>query len=185
MAGKGRRPWFLVVALVGGWLFGAQGLVNGCTLISYYKDDHVMEPQPGDEGHEADFARLEPWKKALDAAKNRVFPLSAATLVLGGAMVVFAARAMGGRPRARDALIQIACVQAAVSILMYVMTPDVRAAEDQVERDAGYGAVFRRYAPPTLLGLRTLASALIVLALTRPRARAYFDPSKLGSVSER
>jgi hypothetical protein len=182
---KGQRPWFLVVALVAGWLFGAHGLVNGCSLISYYKDDAVAESATSsDDAHHDDFVRLEPWKKALDGAKNRVFPLSAATLVLGGAMVVFAARAMGGRPRARDALIQIACVQALVAILMYALTPDVRAAEDQVERDAGYGAVFRRYAPPSLLVLRTLASALIVLALTRPRARAYFDPAGLDSVPE-
>jgi hypothetical protein len=181
---KGRRPWFLVIALVGAWLFGAQGLVNGCSLISYYKDDHVAETQ-GDDAHDETMARLEPWKQALDHAKSRVFPLSAATLVLGGAMVVFAARAMAGRARARDLLIQVACVQAAVAILTYVLTPDVRAAESQVERDAGYGEVFRRYAPPAVLAIRTLASALIVLALTRPKARAYFDPTGLGSVPER
>jgi hypothetical protein len=173
------------VALVGGWLFGAQGLVSGCAHISYYKDDRVAEMQLGDEAHD-DVVRLEPWQvTALDGAKDRMFPLSAAMLVLGGAMVVFAARAMGGRPRAREVLIQLVCVQAVVAALTYALTPDLRAAEDRAWRDAGRGEVFRRVAPPTLLGLRTLASALIVLALTRPRARAYFDPAGLGSVSGR
>jgi hypothetical protein len=177
----------LIGALACAWLFGAHGLVNGCSYISYYKDDRAPEltAQDTDDGRHADTVRLEPYFHALDAAKDRVFPLSVAILILGGAMVVFAARAMGGRARARGALIQIACVQAAVVILAYVVTPDVRAAEDEVAKGAGYGMVWRRYTPPALLVLRTLASALMVLALTRPRSRAFFDPTVHGSVSER
>jgi hypothetical protein len=182
-APKARRPWYLVAALIGGWLFGAQGLVNGCSYISYYKDDRVQEIASEDSDHPSEERiRLEPFFHALDDTRSRVFPLSVAMLVLGGAMVMFAARAMGGRAQARRALVQVACVQALVCILFYVMTPEVRAAEGETWRAAGYGALFRRYTPPTLLALRTLASALMVLALTRPRARAFFDSTARGSV---
>lgn len=179
-----KRPWFLVLALIGGWLFGAQGLVNGCTLINFYNSDAAYESTE-DDAQAQENRRNEPLRKALDTARTRVFPLAVAMLVLGGAMVVFAARAMGGRSQARSGLIQIACVHAVLGVVWYVLTPEVRAAQGEMARQSGYGNVVQRYVPPIELALETLASALIVLSLTRPRSRAFFEPRAQGSLTER
>jgi hypothetical protein len=73
-------------------------------------------------------------------------------------------------------------VQAAVVILAYALTGDVRAAESELL--ATLGGRLMRYATPASAGAQTLASLLIVLALTRRRSRAFYQ-SMEGSLSER
>jgi hypothetical protein len=188
--GKAQRPWYLIVALVGAWLLGASGLVNGCNVIAFYKSDLAEETQAsGDESDKlSDLQRAAVQQRderllgVLDGARTRVFPIAVAMLLLGGAMVVLSARAMAGREGARGGLVQVAAVQAALIALAYAMTGDVRAAENDLR--AARGERMMRYAAPVALGVQTLASALIILALTRPRSRAFYA-SMEASLSER
>lgn len=184
---KIRKPWYLATALIVGWLFGAQGLVSGCTTIAYYRNDNIEDAitqSADDPNHPENRAHVELFTQALDAAKNRVFPLSVALFVLGGAMAIFAVRAMGGRGQARRALIQVACVHAVVVILYYLLTPDVRAVQEAIWRAQGYSLFLQRRLNQGELVARTLVSALIVLALTRERARAFFEASAPRSLSD-
>ncbi len=182
-----KRPWYLIVALIGSWLFGAAILVNGCETLAFYKSDTVdgnaaAEQLADDAQREQVASRIEHYFTVMDGARRRVLPLSIAALLLGAAMVALSARAMSGRPGARSGLVQVTVVQAALAVLTYALTPDVRRAEFEVNAALSYGWL-GRYAPPVILAMRSFASALVVVALTRPRSRAFFDAAP-GSVSE-
>jgi hypothetical protein len=131
------------------------------------------------------------WLTARDAAKPRELPFGAASLVLGGAMILFAARSLAGREGARSALVQVVTVHAGVVVAAYFAMHDVTLAEMELARRwlvAGLhaspspppidpervAAAFARAWPPFMTALQTATSGLIVLALTRPRVRAFF-----------
>jgi hypothetical protein len=69
---------------------------------------------------------FEAWASALQAARRRVMPLAIAELLLGASMVVFAQRATVGRAWARQALVQLTIAHVGLSVLEWVLTPDVR-----------------------------------------------------------
>jgi hypothetical protein len=99
----------------------------------------------------------------------------------------------GVSPRPQS-LLQLTVVQAGLAILSYALTPDVRRAQmDALQRqqlaaryeaEAGNGALENevvltrpiwQHAPTIALSLHTFASVLIVLALTRKRARDWLE----------
>ena len=190
-----KRPWYLVVALIGAWVFGASGMTDGCSTIAFYKSDTIDTASAADAiSDDADRAAVkaitEHYFAAVDAAKTRVYPLGVAALLLGATMWGFAAGAMAGRPGARKALLQVLCVQTALVAVGYFLTPDVRAAALDAEaklralggppKDAGLLHVLgmARSAlrnPAVILGLRITSNMLIVVALTRARTRMFFE----------
>jgi len=193
-----KRPWFLMLALIAAWVFGASGFVDGCSTWHFYQSD-VLEPADFANGIRDDAARaavLEAAQRyvgAMSDARAREFPLGVAALLLGAVTVAFAARAMGGREGARRGLIQLVIVQTALVVATHVLTPDVRRARaardvaltiaqakdtgqdartvDQMERL--YPRLFAA-APTVAVVLRVLAAGLVLLALTRARSRAFF-----------
>jgi hypothetical protein len=131
---------------------------------------------------------------AIDAEKSRGWPIAVATLLLGGAMIVFSMRALGGSAGARAALVQIVVAQAGLNVASYWLLRDVQNAEvavgvarqvatihenvtdheraDEMLRATRASA---RIVNPLALFLGTLASALVVVALTRRRSRDFFE----------
>jgi hypothetical protein len=106
---------------------------------------------------------------------------------------------MAGREGARQALVQVVFVHAGLVVASYVLTTEStfawtqfqQAFSDALARDKGMVVppdaeralhAFARVWPAFATGLGSLASAFIVLALTRPRARAFFEsvPPQLG-----
>jgi hypothetical protein len=203
-----KRPWYLVAALIGAWVFGAGSWGDGCNAAAFYKGASVDVSAPAQaltdvQSREQVIALGSRYVEVMDAAKNRALPLGIASLLLGMAMVLLSVRSMMGQGGARRALVQVVAVHAALLVLAYFLTADVRVADLAFRKaiavaqmreqrpDAGSVAQMESVAgalakviPPLQLAFRTLASALIVLALTRPRARAFFEPAA-GSLSER
>ncbi len=197
-----KRPWYLVLALLGALALGTAGAFQGWgTFVSYHDsiDPTIIGGGIADEADRlAVIARFGSYLQVLDMAKPRAWPLGVATLVLGTAIFVFAMRALGGSGTARAVLVQLIVAQAGVNAASYWLLRDVfeaelrlRGAQDAAasheshenvpERDQAEilraAAKMRRAGYPIALALDTLGSALIVVALTRRRARAFFDPA--------
>ncbi len=203
-----KRPRYLVVALVCALLFGAGCWTEGCSRLAFYRGErdsaHVYNASIKDE---ADRARADAmfrrYTEVADDARSRAVPLAAAIFVLGAALLALAARGLAGKNNTRSALLQVVVAQALVVGASYWITRDVRYAErdwiaeqtliqqkqslppDQYEQVVPMVHAIRRVWDPTWLAIRTLASGLIVFALTRPRSRAFFEAAGRGAVSER
>ena len=193
-----KRPWYLVIALIGAWVFGASGMTDGCSTIAFFKSDRidassVVSSISDDQNRAAAEGITEEYFASVEAAKTRVYPLGIAALLLGAVMWAFAAGAMAGRPGARKALLQVLCAQTALVAVSYLLTADVRAAalaaeaklhaldappKDPLGLAHAFGFLREGLrSPGTIVGLRVLANGLIILALTRARTRAFFEPA--------
>jgi hypothetical protein len=200
MPGQGgpRRPWYLVGALLFSWIFGAAAFVDGCNNALLLHQGHLdladKFTNVADETmRAAEIAATEQYFDVWFAAHNRLFPLNVASFLLGAALVWAAARAMAGRASARGPVIQIALAQAALAIVTFILTPDVRAAQIALAlsqlRDSGgdpdaVAWVARNYpriariAMTGFVVVRSLFAVAIVLCLTRPRAREFFEATE-------
>ena len=193
-----KRPWYLVIALIGAWVFGASGMTDGCSTVAFFKSDRidasaVVASITDDTNRSAAQGITEEYFASVDAAKARVYPLGVAALLLGAVMWACAAGAMAGRPGARKALIQVLCVQAALVAVGYFLTADVRASALAAEAKLhaldppSKGSPGLTHAlgllrdglrsPATITGLRLLSNGLIIFALTRARTREFFEPA--------
>jgi hypothetical protein len=200
MAAERKRPWYLVLALLGALALGTTGACNGWGKVMLYREpvdvSLVGEGIPSPADRAAVESRMEAYLHAVDAAKPRGWPLAVGMLLLGGAMVLFSMRAMGGSGGARAALVQLAVAQAGLNAANYWLLRDVLNAEmgvqvaiqvakihenetdhtlaDEKLRATGWAAGIVN---PLSLALSTLGSAFVVVALTRKRSREFFDPS--------
>lgn len=193
-----KRPRYLALALIGALVFGAGCWTEGCSRLAFYRGEHdqsqaINASIKSDVDRTRAEALYQRFTDVSDAARNRAIPLAAATFVLGAALLALAARGLAGKTNTRSALVQVVTAQAAVVGLSYFLTRDVRNAEldweiertlihqretlppDQYEQVVPMMQSMRRYGVPGWLVLRTLASALIVFALTRPRSREFFE----------
>jgi hypothetical protein len=192
-----KRPWYLVLALLGALALGTAGAFQGWSTYALYHEP--LDPTvvgagiPDEADRLAVVARFQAYLQVLDVAKPRAWPLGVATLLLGSAIFVFAMRALGGNRSARTVLVQLVLAQAVTNAAGYGLLRDVfeadlhvREAEDAAEshdripehdRAAVLSAAskMRRAGYPIQLALDTLSSALIVVALTRRRSREFFD----------
>jgi hypothetical protein len=193
-----KRPFYLVVALLGALAFGTTGALGGWSAFLRYHGS--FDPSLAGQGiaNEADrvavVARSRTYLQTLDAAKSRGWPLGVAAILLGSAMFVFAMRGIGGSGGARAVLVQLVVVQAGANAASYWLMRDVFEADLRV-REAEEAADIREHIPewshpedraraaasilraayPYYFALQTLGSALIVVALTRRRVREFFD----------
>jgi hypothetical protein len=193
-----KRPRYLVVALIAALVFGAGCWTEGCGRLEFYRsgEDQSVVINAGIKG-DADRARAEAlyhrFTAVSDDARKRVIPLAAATFVLGAALLALASRGLAGKTRSRGALMQVVAAQALVVMLAYFVTRDVHNAEldwameraiiqqhealPQQEFDEVLPKMqaMRPYLLPSWLVFRSVASALILLALSRPRSREFFE----------
>jgi hypothetical protein len=200
-----RRPWYLVGALLFSWIFGAAAFIDGCNNAMLLHQGHLdLADKFGnvadDTMRAAEIAATEQYFDVWFSAHARLFPLNVAGFLLGAALVWAAARAMAGRASARSPVIQIALAQAALAILTYILTPDVRAAQIAFAisqaRDSGGDpdatAWVVRHFPQIaragmigVLAVRSLFAMAIALCLTRRRTREFFEANERRLSSER
>jgi len=202
-----KRPWYLVLALLGALALGSMGACRGYNTVALYRDPVDTSLLGDGIADQADravvVARAQVFLQVLDAEKARGWPLAVATLLLGGAVVVFAIRAMGGTKGSRAALIQLVVAQAATNavglwLLRDVFDADLRFSEARQEAQIREGTPDRARADDTVralssvaravpaieLAFYTVASALIVVALTRRKSRELLDAAA-GALEER
>jgi hypothetical protein len=190
-----KRPWYLVLALVFAWIFGASAMTEGCNDISIYKIDRselvsTWLERARDVDQDAVSKVAARYFEVLDAAKERVFPLGIAWLLLGAAMWGLAAGAMAGRGGARAGLVQVVLVHGALIVLAYTITGDVRRATVDAkmslaalepaptvgEREAlRIASEHRATIPLVMMVLHLVGYGLVLLSLTRPRAREFYE----------
>ena len=194
-----KRPWYLILALGVCFILGASSAFNGMAMIDLYRRPEAdLSGQFDDVKDEAQRQKLVKATQALldavSAEQSRLFPISAAELVLGLALFLLSVLAMAGRNGARSALVQVVMVSTALAVGEHFAAPKVRAAESdftlaKTESDlvaSGFDAqtvafqmeTQKRLLPfvlPLRLVLRGTVALLIVLALTRRRTRAFYD----------
>jgi hypothetical protein len=200
-APRARRPRYLVVALAFALVFGAGCWTEGCARLAYYRGERDHDAALNAAIHDDDArgraeALYQRFVDVAEGARGRAIPMAAATFVLGAALLALAARGLAGKSNARSALMQVVAAQAIVVGANYFVTRDMRNAEldwqfsrslslqreslpaDQYRDVAATVDTLRRYAPPTWLVVRSLASVLIIVALSRPRVRQFFEESE-------
>lgn len=193
-----RRPRYLVVALIAALVFGAGCWTEGCSRLAFFRGEPDRHAEITDAIHDdADRARAEALFQRFidvsDSSRGRAVPLAAATFVLGAALLALAARGLAGRSNTRSLLMQIVSAQAVLVVVSYLVTRPMFEAQDDwlyesqliQKREAMPPEQYAQVAPtlramrpwvsPGWLAVRTLASALIVLALSRPRSREFFE----------
>jgi len=206
-AADAKRPRYLVVALVTALAFGFGCWTDGCARLTFYRGDkdfgaahNSMIKDDGDRS-KAD-ALYRKFVEIADATRKRVIPMASASFVLGAALLAIAARGLAGRSNARSALMQVVAAQAAVVVASHFVTAEYREAERDWQMDREllvrkekmrpdeYAQLvpmmsdMRRYVFPGWLVIRTIASGLIVIALSRPRSREFFEAAA-GQAAER
>lgn len=187
-----KRPWYLNVALALAWLMGASAVVGSSYVISllHKTADQLaldIDRAPGLTEAERDRQKeaAAAYTAALHLAKNRVIPLVAAEMLVGAAMVVFAQRAAVGRSWARHALIQLTVAHVVLGGLEWVLTPDLRGPENDLQRAehtdgaADPDPATWRLIRLTGLGLGVAVGAVTVLGLTLRGSRQFY-----GAVQE-
>jgi len=199
-----RRPRYLVVAILMALVFGAGCWTEGCGRLAFYRSEvDLGAAQNAAVPDEADRGRAESlYQRFMDATeqqKGRAIPLAAATFVLGAALLALGSRSMSGRLNTRKILIQLVAAQAIVVGASFFATREIRHAEldwqlehtlmmKRPDMQPGEYAQFcvagrsvGHALPTAWLVFRSLASLLIIVALTRPRARAFFDSAATPS----
>jgi hypothetical protein len=195
MTAERKRPWYLVLALLGALALGTTGAYAGWNAAALYfvsvDASKAADGVADEHDRELLVSRAEAELQVLDAAKARGWPLSIATLLLGTGTLLFAMRALAGSAGARAILVQLVLAQAGLGVASHYLLRDVfeadlrwlEAKESADEHAAGVtheqvpvrnAAVFRA-ASAVILVLRSLSSVLVVVGLTRTKARAYFD----------
>ena len=202
-----KKPRYLLVALIMALVFGAGCWTEGCGRLAFYRGERDQsQALNASIKSDVDRTRAEAlyhrYTEVADAARARAIPIAAATFVLGAALLALAARGLAGKNNTRSPLVQVVVAQAAIVVLAYFVTRDVRNAEldweiertlihqretlpaDQYEQVVPMMHSMRVIGVPGWLILRTLASGLIVFALTRQRSREFFEAAG-NAVSER
>jgi hypothetical protein len=203
-----KRPWYLVAALLGALAFGMSGGCSGWQVWTVYHGDQIDHAAAvAAYSSEADRAAvggaLDRLIEAYDAAAPREYPLAVAMLLVSMTMVFFAMRGMAGRKSARNVLVQLVLVQAALCLGEFFLTKNLRAAwvelwtADTIAKmheTAAQNPDGQRIIPILLwivgvrdavfLAVRTLGSALIAFALTRPRSREFFEATSDPAIEQ-
>jgi hypothetical protein len=192
-------PWYVAMSLVATATFGLLLMMGGCKYIDYYRQPRIdpssnewVQQVTREDDKSALVESFSHLDDTLDRAKDRFFPISIAELILGAAMTLFASRAMAGRVSARNLLLQIVVAQGAIAVATHFLTLDIERAQVQVMMAIGTAAQHAKpvengeavaastrnmlkLVPNVTLLFQTLFTALVVLALTRPKARAFFE----------
>ncbi|MDB4940758.1 MAG: hypothetical protein JWP97_292 [Labilithrix sp.] len=193
-----RKPRYLLVALIFALLFGAGCWTEGCGRLGFYRGEHDQAQAlnaaiKSDTDRARADALYQRYTEVADGARGRAIPMAAAMFVLGAALLALAARGLAGKTNTRSALVQVVAAQAVVVVASYFLTKDLRNAEldwemertlihqhetlppEQYEQVVPMMTSMRAVIVPGWLVLRTIASGLILVALTRQRSREFFD----------
>jgi hypothetical protein len=189
MAAKERkRPWYLVLALLGALTLGTFGASVGWSRVLLYRDSIDVSAEGLGIADETQrrlvVERAQEYIAALDAAKSRGWPLAVASLLLGSAILVFGVRTLGGSASARTALVQLVIAQASVNAADYYSMRAAWNAQQHLYEAKQAATTHVEMNSPAATAFSTLASALVVFGLTRRRSRQFLD-AVAGPVEER
>lgn len=189
MAAKERkRPWYLVLALLGALTLGTLGASLGWSRVLLYREAIDVTAEGIGIANEAQrrlvVARAQECIAALDAAKSRGWPLAVASLLVGSAVLIFGVRTLGGSGSARTALVQLMIAQAGINAADYYLMRDAWNAQQRLYEAKQAATTHVEVNSFTLTALSTFASALVIFGLTRPRSREFLD-AVAGPIEER
>ncbi len=199
-----KRPFYLVLALLGALALGIHGASGGWALMTLYRES--IDPTAAGQGitDESDRAlavsRFDAFLVVHDRERSIAWPKGVAGMVVGVAVTLFAMRALGRRRGARALLVQLVVAQAGLDVASHWLLRDVEQAEvaaglaidvghardafpDPLRAEQSAGAL-ARLVIPAFVGLRILGCAFVVIALTRRRSRDFFD-ALAAAVEER
>ncbi|HEY8087353.1 MAG TPA: hypothetical protein VIF09_05900 [Polyangiaceae bacterium] len=207
MPSERKRPWFLVLALLGALALGMTGAYGGWAAWTLYREpvDVSLVGQgfsdPADRA--AVQSRVDAYLHTLDAAKPRGWPVAVATLLLGATVVLLSMRVLGGSGGARAALVQLVLAQAGLNAASYWLLRDVVEADTRLFEAHAIAELHERFPTrsrddlvlqmtrgearaknPVGLVLSTLGSLLVVVGLTRRRSREFLETAA-AAVEER
>ncbi|MBI4956288.1 MAG: hypothetical protein HY908_30000 [Myxococcales bacterium] len=188
-----RRPFVLALALVVLALAGAFGSASGCSAVSYLRGAQSVLPEPGHElpavlrlALVRERVRLE----ALAAHHRVAFPLSVGNVLLGGLLLAASVGALAGRGWGRNLALQAIGAAGVFAVVEFAMLGPVRAevaravGREAAATEPGHGGddqaavEYARLAHAAEWGRFLLFEIVVLggaaLALTRPRARAFY-----------
>jgi hypothetical protein len=182
-----KRPAYLVVALLLVWIVGLVGATQGCQTVEILHRPDVARTE-NSRGADAEITRRGgALIDAVLAFRSTVTPLAVGQLLLASVLTLSAGLTLLGRGHARQLAIQAMVVYALFLPVDYLVRRPMRA----ITIDAfAEGTTF----PPGVsspemadqrlllwwifrvaLGLQLVILTLGLVAITRPRVRAFFD----------
>lgn len=199
-----KRPFALTSALLLCLFFGFWGANDGCQTLSFYRNGSMEPPMEAlayaDANQRANvvaaFANL---AVETEHARPRAFPLAAAGLVLGIAIVLFSLRAFARTAGSRTVLWQLAIAQTALVVGAHFSLPRLWTANMNTiatiqrakQSEAGHSDDERKGTeqfirlmpalPAAGTGVRAVLGVLVLLVLTRRSTREYFDAAPAAS----
>jgi len=177
------------------WCIGVRGFLAGLSGIAFLRGGRVPDVATAARNAVGSFDLPEfvalfnaSQLEAMQRAYRVMMPSCIAQLLLGGLLVIASGMAMSGRRDARGLAVQALLANAVLAFVVYELTRGVRgAAIEAVVRAASAmpADLPQRATFPTretlwlwsrvVSGIEIAMLALGVLALTRPRTKAYFD----------
>jgi hypothetical protein len=197
-----KRPWYLVAALLGALALGLSGAYSGCEGWAIYRGQIAQSDVVAGFASDADRDAVGgAWDKlvaAYDAAEPREYPLTVGLLLVSATMVLFAMRGMAGRGSARNVLVQLVLVQAAITVAEFILTKDIIAADGhyrtvrqlaqthdpELERVLPSVLQAWRWFVGFIVGGRAVVAMLVAYALTRPGSREFFEATSDPAVEQ-
>lgn len=197
------RPWYLMPAMLLAWCIGVREFQVGLSGIASLRSGRIPDVATAARNAEGSFDLPELAQlfnaSALEAMQRSyrvMMPICIAQLLLGGLLVVASGMAMSSRRDARGLAIQALVANTALAFVTYMLTRGVRgAAIEAVVRAASALPLdlpqrstfsmrealwwWSRVISACQMGLLGVG----VIALTRPRTKAYFDA--LARVTDR
>lgn len=121
-----RRPIYLVIALMAMWLLGMQVLVEGYQIVSVVGDPLAGAPSSIGDGsvQQASEAAL---MRGIGEHAGSLLPLGIARLLLGGLLVLVAAKALFVRRASPGFAVQVLLANAVLLAIGYAMEQPLRA----------------------------------------------------------
>ncbi len=188
----GRRPIFLVIALLALWLVGMNTFAEGWVIVSVVRDP-LLAATGAIAASDLESVIRAALVAGIHEHPSRLLPLGVAEILLGGLLVGVAAKALFGRRASPSFALQVIAANAAIVVMSYALRQPVR--ERIVEAVARSGVEER---PPGLSGgdfatavrakwwwsfrvgfsLQLMALGLSALAITRPSARELLAPDQ-------
>jgi hypothetical protein len=188
----------LVIALIGMWLVGMNSAAEGWGVIQVIRDPLLAAPSAVDKADLEAMVRAAFVTALADNARVNL-PLAIGELIVGGLLVVVAAKALFGRRASPSFALQVIVVNAAVLVVGYALRQPVRGrvveavvASGVEERPKGsspeaFAASLRTKTWWMLrfgLGLQLVVLGLSALAVTRRSARELLSPAEREAEEE-
>jgi hypothetical protein len=184
-----KRPAYLVVALLLVWVVGLVGATQGCQTVEILHHPDVARSE-NSRGTDAEITRR--GGALIDtvlAFRSTVTPLAVGQLLLASLLTLSAGLTLLGRGHARQLAIQAMIVYALFLPVDYLVRRPMRAVTIDAFADASTfppgGAlsspeiadqrVFLWWIFRGALGLQLVILTLGLVAITRPRVRAFFE----------